>query len=195
MCVDCAFSHSSPGVTLPSSGIRRAKLDLLLHRVHKTQRSRHYGALFGHSASQAGHASSHSTQDTAVPALRCPSRAFREPSWTSFTSQTPLTAVPALRCPSRAFGEPSRTSLHKPHNTAVPDVKWRGQEIMSSQLYTVLFSVLFWLQPVLWGRVGPSGAQALVLLCFIMTSYPSTNRRTPCCLPMYSLSLVSGHCR
>ena len=73
---------------------------------------------------------------TAVPALRCPLRAFGEPSWTCFIARvtnhsspgitvsfsgirrakldvlhttSTITAVPALRCPSRAFGEPSWT--------------------------------------------------------------------------------------
>ena len=53
-----------------------------------SQRSRRYGALFGHSASQAGLASTHGSPNTAVPALRCPSWAFGEPSW---TCNTPLT--------------------------------------------------------------------------------------------------------
>ena len=54
---------------------------------------------------------------------------------------------------------------------------------------------VLWSQAVVWGRAGPSGVQALILPCFIMTSFPSRNRRTPCCLLMCSLSLVSGHCR
>ena len=97
------------------SGIRRAKLDVLHTTGHQSQQSRRYGVLLGHSASQARRAPHH---------------------------RPPITAVPALRCPSRAFGEPSRTSLHELHDTTVPVVNWRGQDKMSSQLFTALLSVL-----------------------------------------------------
>ena len=84
-------------------GIRRAKLDVLHATDHLSQQSRRYGVLPGHSASQAGCASRH---------------------------VTPITVVQAVRCPSRAFGEPSRILLHNPHVTAVPVVNWQGQDEM-----------------------------------------------------------------
>ena len=79
------FSHSSPGLTVPSSGIRRAKQDLLYPMYLLSQHSRRYGALFGHSASQAGLALPNVPSVAAFPALRCPLRAFGEPSWTCST--------------------------------------------------------------------------------------------------------------
>ena len=94
---------SSPGVTVSILGIRRAKLDVLHATDHPSQQSRRYGVLPGHSASQAGCASRH---------------------------VTPITVVQAVRCPSRAFGEPSRILLHNPHVTAVPVVNWQGQDEM-----------------------------------------------------------------
>ena len=108
-------NHSSPGITVSFSGIRRTKLDVLHTTCHQSQQSRRYGVLLGHSASQAGRAPHH---------------------------RPPITAVPALPCPSRAFGEPSRTSLHEPHHTTVPVVNWQGQDKMSSQLFTALLFVL-----------------------------------------------------
>ena len=74
------FCHSSPGVTVSSSGIRRAKLDLLYPVYLLSQQSRRYGVLLGHSASQARLALPCIPSVTAVPALRCPPRAFGEPS-------------------------------------------------------------------------------------------------------------------
>ena len=61
-----------------------------------SQRSRRYGALFGHSASQAGLASTHGSPNTAVPALRCPSWAFGEPSWTCYTPLTTHHSSPGV---------------------------------------------------------------------------------------------------
>ena len=80
--------HSSPGVTVSILGIRRAKLDVLHATDHPSQQSRRYGVLPGHSASQAGRATRHRPPITAVPALRCPSWAFGEPSWTCYTPLT-----------------------------------------------------------------------------------------------------------
>ena len=74
-----------------------------------SQRSRRYGALFGHSASQAGLASTHGSPNTAVPALRCPSWAFGEPSWTCYTPQTTHHSSPGVTVSNWAFGEPSWT--------------------------------------------------------------------------------------
>ena len=95
--------HRSPGVTVSITGIRRAKLDVQHATDHPLQQSRRYGVLPGHSASQAGRASRH---------------------------ETPITVVQAVRCPSRAFGEPSRISLHDPYVRAVPVVNWQGQGVM-----------------------------------------------------------------
>ena len=61
-----------------------------------SQRSRRYGALFGHSASQVGLASTHGSPNTAVPALRCPSWAFGEPSWTCYTPLTTHHSSPGV---------------------------------------------------------------------------------------------------
>ena len=125
---------------------------------------------------------------TAVPTLRCPLRAFGEPSWTCFIArvtnhsspsitvsfsgirQTKLDVLhttghhshqsrcygvllghsasqaphhrPPITAVDPVFGEQSRTSLHEPHDTTVPVVDWQGQDKMSSQLFTVLLSVL-----------------------------------------------------
>ena len=77
-------------------GIRRAKLDVLHDTDHPSQQSRRYGVHLGHSASQAGLASTHGSPNTAVPALRCPSWAFGEPSWTCYTTLTTHHSSPGV---------------------------------------------------------------------------------------------------
>ena len=163
-------SHSSPGVTVSFSGIRRAKLDVLHATGHQSQQSRRYGVLLGirRAKQDVLHATGHQSQQ---------SRRY---------------GVLLGHSASQAGHAP----LHEPHVTAVPVVNWQGQDKMSSQLFhCVALCVDLWSQAVVWGRAGPSGAQTLALSCFTMINFASRNRRAPCCLPTYSPSLDSGHCR
>ena len=70
------FSDSSPGVTVPSLGIRRAKQDLLYPVYLLSQQSRRYGVLLGHSASQAR---------LVLPRLLTPAGGFNGSRLESFT--------------------------------------------------------------------------------------------------------------
>ena len=106
------FLTAVPGVTVPSSGIRRAKLDLLHPTGHQSQQSRRYGVLLGHSASQAGHAPHHGSPVTAVPALRCPSRAFGEPSRTCFTPRDTNHSSPGVTVSFSGIRRAKQDVLH-----------------------------------------------------------------------------------
>ena len=104
--------HRSPGVTVSILGIRRAKLDVLHTTDHPSHQSRRYGVHLGHSASQAGRATRHSPPFTAVPASRCPSWAFGEPSWTCYTPLTTHHSSPGVTVPILGIRRAKLDVLH-----------------------------------------------------------------------------------
>ena len=111
-------NHSSPGVTLSFSAIRRAKEDMLHATGHESQQSRRYGVLLGHSASQAGHAPLHESHVTAIPALRCPLWAFGEPSRTYFTPRVTSHHSPGVTVSSSGIRRAKLDMLHSTNHAS-----------------------------------------------------------------------------
>ena len=128
-----------------------------------SQVSRRYGALFGHSASQAGLATTHGSPNTAVPAVRCPSWAFGEPSWTCYAPLTTHHSSPGVTVSILGI---RRAKLDVLHATDHPSQQ--GQDEMCCPVCCSL---------VTGCRLGQGWAFRCTGACFIMFQYDQLSQQ------------------